>query len=92
MNGTELSEGLNATSERNEDLLIRELDAPLDLKLLSWPPRKKIPFLGRIKGYLYNELGGTLTYIYIIDEGIDASNKVRRITDQISIFSCESNE
>lgn len=52
-------------------------DAPQDLDLVSWPPRKRLPVFGNMPGYRYDVARGTDTYIYIIDNGINADNAVR---------------
>ena len=52
-------------------------DAPQDLDLVSWPPRKRLPVLDKMKWYVYDVARGTDTYIYIIDNGINKDNTVR---------------
>lgn len=49
-------------------------DAPQDLDLVSWPPRKRIPVFGKMPWYRYNVARGTDTFIYIIDNGINKDN------------------
>lgn len=51
-------------------------DAPQDLDLVSWPPRKRIPLFG-MPWYAYDVARGTDTFIYIIDNGINTDNAVR---------------
>lgn len=52
-------------------------DAPQDLDLVSWPPRKRIPVFGKMPWYRYDVARGTDTFIYIIDNGINKDNAVR---------------
>lgn len=52
-------------------------DAPQDLDLVSWPPRKRLPVFGKMPWYVYDVAKGTDTYIYIIDNGINTDNAVR---------------
>lgn len=52
-------------------------DAPQDLKLVSWPPRTRIPLFRKMPFYVYDVAMGTDTYIYIIDNGINKDNAVR---------------
>ena len=52
-------------------------DAPQDLDLVSWPPRKRLPFAGKMPAFVYDIARGTDTYIYIIDNGINVDNAVR---------------
>lgn len=52
-------------------------DAPQDLDLVSWPPRRRIPASGKMPWYVYDVARGTDTYIYIIDNGINMNNPVR---------------
>lgn len=54
-----------------------QTDAPQDLDLVSWPPRKRLPFLGKMQKYVYDVSRGTDTYIYIIDNGLNEDNAVR---------------
>ena len=55
----------------------KQQDAPQDLKLVSWPPRKRLPVIGKIPSYRYDVAKGIDTYIYIIDNGINKDNAVR---------------
>ena len=59
-----------------------EIKAPLDLGLVLWPPEEVLPPLFRFKGYLYNGLEGRNTYVYIIDQGIDAWSLVGMLVDK----------
>lgn len=52
-------------------------DAPQDLDLVSWPPRKRLPVFGKMPYYRYDVTKGVDTYIYIIDNGINKDNAVR---------------
>lgn len=52
-------------------------DAPQDLDLVSWPPRKRIPVSGKMPWYIYDIARGVDTFIYIIDNGINMDNRVR---------------
>ncbi|KAM0795733.1 peptidase S8/S53 domain-containing protein [Usnea florida] len=52
----------------------RQIDAPLDLDIVSWPPRKRLPVSGKWPGYWYDVARGVDTYIYIIDNGINKDN------------------
>lgn len=52
-------------------------DAPQDLDLVSWPPRKRLPTSGKMPWYIYDVARGTDTYIYIIGNGINKDNAVR---------------
>lgn len=59
------------------DNVVIQRDAPLDLAMGSWPPNKSFPPLfSSPKGYVYDQLGGVNTYIYVIDNGIEPSNAV----------------
>ena len=61
-------------------------DAPQDLDLVSWPPRRRIPAVGKMPWYVYDVARGTDTYIYIIDNGINTNNPVRNPV--LSTTSC----
>ena len=52
-------------------------DAPQDLDLVSWPPRKRVPGSGMMLPFAYDVAKGVDTYIYIIDNGINKANAVR---------------
>ena len=52
-------------------------DAPQDLDLVSWPPRKRLPVFGKMPYFVYDIYEGVDTYIYIIDNGINKDNAVR---------------
>ena len=52
-------------------------DAPQDLDLVSWPPRKRLPASGNMPWFVYDVARGTDTYIYVIDNGINEDNDVR---------------
>ena len=54
----------------------KQTDAPQDLDIVSWPPRKKLPLFGKLPCYLYDVARGVDTYIYIIDNGINGDNDV----------------
>ena len=54
----------------------KQYDAPLDLDIVSWPPRKRLPVSGNWPGYWYDVARGVDTYIYIIDNGINMDNGV----------------
>lgn len=54
----------------------KQQDAPQDLDIVSWPPRKRLPFFGKLPWYLYDIARGIDTYIYIIDNGINKDNDV----------------
>lgn len=49
-------------------------DAPQDLDLVSWPPRKRIPVFGKMPWYIYDVAQGVDTFVYIIDNGINMDN------------------
>lgn len=55
----------------------QQRDAPQDLDLVSWPPGKRLPVLGKMPYYRYDVAKGIDTYIYIIDNGINIDNAVR---------------
>ena len=55
-------------------------DAPQDLDLVSWPPRKRLPIFGKMPYYRYDVAVGIDTFIYIIDNGINKDNAVRNPT------------
>lgn len=57
--------------------LRRQRDAPQDLDLVSWPPRKRLPVVGKMPCYVYDIARGIDTYIYIIENGINKDNDVR---------------
>ena len=65
-NGTKLGPGLGAET-------IYQLDAPSDLKMVSWAPG--VP-LGETKSYAYDPENGGEAIIYIIENGIDKRNRV----------------
>lgn len=52
----------------------KQRDAPQDLDIVSWPPRKRLPLFGKLPWYVYDVARGTDTYIYIIDNGINKGN------------------
>ena len=52
-------------------------DAPQDLDLVSWPPRKRLPTFGRMPWFVYDIARGIDTYVYVIDNGINEDNAVR---------------
>ena len=52
-------------------------DAPQDLDLVSWPPRKRLPASGIMPYFVYDVARGIDTYIYVIDNGINEDNAVR---------------
>ena len=52
-------------------------DAPQDLDLVSWPPRKRLPIFGKMQFYKYDVARGIDTYIYVIDNGMNQDNAVR---------------
>lgn len=54
--------------------LRRQRDAPQDLDLVSWPPRKRLPVVGKMPCYVYDIARGIDTYIYIIENGINKDN------------------
>ena len=60
----------------------QQQDAPQDLDLVSWPPRKRLPVFGKLPYYRYDVTRGIDTYIYIIDNGINTDNAVRSPTPQ----------
>ena len=51
-------------------------DAPQDLDLVSWPPRKRLP-AGNMPYFVYDVARGIDTYVYVIDDGINEDNAVR---------------
>ena len=67
----------NKTSPQLKEPNRSQMDAPQDLDLVSWPPRKRLPFLGKMQKYVYDLSRGTDTYIYIIDNGLNEDNAVR---------------
>ena len=69
--------------------LRKDRDAPQDLDLVSWPPRKRLPLFDRkMKWYTYDIERGLDTYIYIIDTGLNPDNAVRTpILTTISFLS-----
>ena len=52
-------------------------DAPQDLDLVSWPPRKRLPAFGKMPWFVYDIARGIDTYVYVIDNGINEDNAVR---------------
>ena len=54
----------------------KQRDAPQDLDIVSWPPRKRLPLFGKLPWYYYDVARGVDTYIYIIDNGINQDNNV----------------
>lgn len=52
-------------------------DAPQDLDLVSWPPRKRLPSSGNLPWFVYDVAKGIDTYVYVIDNGINEDNAVR---------------
>ena len=52
-------------------------DAPQDLDLVSWPPRKRLPAFGNLPFFVYDVARGIDTYVYVIDNGINEDNAVR---------------
>ena len=52
-------------------------DAPQDLDLVSWPPRKQLPASGNMPWFVYDVAKGIDTYVYVIDNGINEDNAVR---------------
>lgn len=56
--------------------------APLDLSVVSWPPRKKLPWW-LSEGYTYDEAFGDETYIYVIDNGVNIRNPVGLLSDSV---------
>ena len=61
-------------------------DAPQDLDLVSWPPRKRLPVFGKMKGYRFDVAKGIDTYIYIIGNGLNKDNAVRTPTSPPPFF------
>ena len=69
----------NSTDDAGPGLMLprrKQHDAPQDLDIVSWPPRKGLPFFGKLPWYLYDVARGTDTYVYIIDNGINMGNDV----------------
>ena len=69
----------NSTDEASPGLMSprrKQRDAPQDLDIVSWPPRKRLPLFGKLPWYLYDVARGVDTYIYIIDNGINQDNNV----------------
>ncbi|CAF9934669.1 MAG: hypothetical protein ALECFALPRED_006056 [Alectoria fallacina] len=64
-NGTKLRPGLGAET-------IYQLNAPSDLKVVSWAPGV---LLGKTKSYAYDPENGGEAIIYIIENGIDKRNR-----------------
>ena len=52
---------------------VYQANAPVDLKVVSWAPG--LP-LERTRSYAYDSAGGAESGIYIIENGIDARNRV----------------
>ena len=73
----------NSTNDASPGLMSprrKQGDAPQDLDIVSWPPRKRLPLFGKLPWYLYDVARGIDTYVYIIDNGINMDNDV---SDQI---------
>ena len=67
-------------TEANPQLKIpmrSQRDAPQDLDLVSWPPRKRLPASGNMPWFVYDVARGVDTYVYVIDNGINEDNAVR---------------
>ena len=57
--------------------IIEQHGAPMDLKLLSWPPNHPIPSAAEeFPPYRFNAGLRLNTYVYVIDQGIDFQNAV----------------
>lgn len=54
--------------------IVMQRDAPQDLDLVSWKSGLPLPY--RMKGYVYDVLMGTGTYIYVIGGGINLQHRV----------------
>ena len=70
----------NKASRQLKLPLRSQRDAPQDLDLVSWPPRKRLPTSGKMPWFVYDVAKGTDTYVYIIDNGINEGNAVRMPT------------
>ena len=60
----------------NEPNIIYQEDAPLDLKVVSWPDGKDFDGNDFLKYYAYDRRGGQSSALYIIDEGINSQHEV----------------
>ena len=60
--------------------VIRQRPAPIELKLISWPPNKNLPVstsLLFLHGYKYEGRLNLEDPLFIIDSGINIAHKVR---------------
>lgn len=65
--------------------IVRQRDAPQDLDLVSWPPKKR--WVKNMPGYDYEVGAGVDTYIYVIDGGVNLQNPVSNERQHPSIGS-----
>lgn len=75
LDNTRLSRGSNVTELGASTF---QPQAAQDLALVSWPPDTLLPMTRGIEGYYYDSDGGTNTFIYVIDNGINMRNDVGR--------------
>ena len=54
--------------------VLRQRNAPLDLKVVSWAPDT---LFGDLSSYCFEKVSGDDTYIYIIENGLNPKNSVR---------------
>ena len=59
----------------NPNIIYQE-DAPLDLKVVSWPQGKDFDDSDYLKYYAYDKNGGQNSILYIVENGIDPRNEV----------------
>ena len=62
--------------------LVYQIDAPPDLKVVSWPIASSLVDL---KYYTYDKNGGQNSVIYVVENGIDLQNPVRALRSSRSL-------
>ena len=65
--------GINVDSGISAARTVYQLDAPSDLKVVSWAP--DVPFR-KSKTYAYDPASGGESVVYVIENGIDGFNRV----------------
>lgn len=55
---------------------MRQSNAPVDLKVVSWSPDPPGIRLEDLKSYTFEDTGGDDTYVYLIENGIEPQNPV----------------
>ena len=56
--------------------IAKQKDASADLRLVSWPADKDLPFFWNRQPYVYDDAKGRDTYVYVIDEGVNTQHSV----------------